>query len=248
MKKAWEIARIMTDEAIPKLLSEEEQTWEASIDAGEAEDAHLKLLWNSNVPGSYAPESIMLAAVQAKENLGYIVENGVSIWEEGQKALKENDMVALNQISVRLWNAVNHAKKDETHPSWTFTHYQSWAQYEENVSFLPPTAVDKDTLEEKMHSGWLGQIVGGAIGTMLEGYTTQTIQQVFGDVRAYLRKPSTYNDDITYELAFLYAYEQKGPAITSTDVAESWIGYVPSGWSAEEMAIRNIRWGIMPPE
>lgn len=248
MKEAWEQARLITDNAVPKLLTEEEQTWEANIDAGEAEDFHLKLLWNSNVPGSYAPESIMLAAVQAKENLGYIVENGMQLWEEGQKAVKENDMVALNKVSARLWAAVNNAKKDENHPSWKYTQYQSWQQYAADAVFIPARPAAPETLTEKMYAGWTGQIVGGAIGTMIEGYTTETIQKVFGDVRGYLRKPSTYNDDITYELAFLYAFEEKGRAITSKDVAEAWIGYVPSGWSAEEMALRNIRWGVMPPE
>lgn len=248
MKKAWELARVITDEAVPKLLSEEEQTWEANIDTGNANDEHLKLLWNSHVPGSFAPESIMLAAIQAKENMGYIVEDGVTLWEEGQKAAAADDLVTLNIISARLWNAVNNAKKDITHPSWSFRQYESWQQYLSDVTFLAARPIAKSSLVDRIHAGWLGQIVGGAIGTMIEGYTSDTLKRVFGEVRSYLRKPSTYNDDITYELAFLYAFEEHGSEITSKDVAEAWIGYVPDGWSAEELAIRNIRWGVMPPE
>lgn len=248
MKKAWEQARIITDNAVPKLLSEEEQTWEASIEVGEAEDFHLRLLWHSNVPGSYAPESIMLAAIQAKENMGYAVDGGMDLWQAGMKAYEAGDMVELNRLSVRLWHAVNHAKKDAAHPSWQFKQYDSWETFKNDVSFLPKQDVDETMLEARMYAGWIGQIVGGAVGTMIEGYTTEMIRKTYGDVRRYLRKPSTYNDDITYELAFLFEFEDKGRAITSRDVAESWIAYVPSGWSAEEMALRNIRWGIMPPE
>ena len=249
MIKAWEQERKITDNAVPKLLNEEEQTWDASIEVGEAEDFHLRLLWNSHVPGSYAPESIMLAAIQATENRGYVVDGGMELWEQGQKAVQSGDMVELNKISVKLWNAVNHARKDENHPSWGYKQYSDWNAYAADVTFLPARNVQVDTLEEKMHAGWMAQIIGGAIGTMIEGYTTDAIRQTFGEVRNYLREPSTYNDDITYELAFLYAFQEKGrEALTSTDIAEYWIGYVPSGWSAEEMALRNIRWGIMPPE
>lgn len=249
MRKAWEEVRDITDHAVPKLLNEEEQTWDANIEVGEAEDFHMRLLWNSNVPGSYAPESIMLAAIQAVENRGYKVENGIELWESGKKALEDGDMVELNAISAKLWHAVNKAEKDKNHPSWNYKQYNDWKAYSEDVTFLPAKKVQEDTLEDKMYAGWLAQIIGGAIGTMIEGYTTDAIRKAFGEVRSYLRKPSTYNDDITYELAFLYAFEKKGrDSLSSSDIAEAWIGYVPSGWSAEEMALRNIRWGVMPPE
>ena len=36
--------------------------------------------------------------------------------------------------------------------------------------------------------------------------------------------------------------------MTSDDIAESWIGLVPRGWSAEDVALRNIGLGIYPPQ
>ena len=246
--KAWELVRQMTDNAVPKLLSEEEQTWEALFEVEAAEDFHMKLLWQSNVPGSYAPESIMLAAIQSKENLGYIVDNGIELYEQGLEALKNGDMVRLNMITTELWHAVNNARKDENAESWKYKQYHDWESFRSDARFPDRMPVAKDRLEQQMYAGWMAQIIGGAVGTMVEGYTTDKIRETFGEVRHYLRKPSTYNDDITYELAFLYAYEGKGKAITSADVAKAWIGYVPSGWSAEEIALRNIRYGIMPPD
>ena len=248
MEQAWKIARMKTDNAVPRLLTQDEQTWEDNIDVGEAEDAHLRLLWNSHVPGSFAPESIMLAAIQAKENLGYTVEGGVELWKAGQKAVADGDMVELNRISARLWHAVNHAEPNPAHESWSFRRYESWEQYSAAVTFPAAAAVDGDLLEKQMYAGWMAQIIGGAIGTMIEGYTTDAIRKCFGEVRSYLRAPSTYNDDITYELAFLQAYERLGSRLTSREIAEEWIALVPSGWSAEELALRNIRWGVMPPE
>ena len=60
----------------------------------------------------------------------------------------------------------------------------------------------------------------------------------------YLREPNTYNDDITFELAFLDAFSEKGYEVTAEDIALRWVGFIPCGWSAEELAIRNIKSGI----
>ena len=62
--RAWERIRTITDEAQPKLLTEEEQTWNAAEDVETGEDVHCKMLWYSHVPGSYAPESSMIKAGQ----------------------------------------------------------------------------------------------------------------------------------------------------------------------------------------
>lgn len=240
------IAREITDNAVPDVNAP--QTWEENINVGEAEDAQLRLLWNSNVPGSHAPESIMLAAIQAKENRGYVVENGVELWLKGQEAVKRGDMVALNRISVQLWTAVNMAKEDHQHESRKFKRYLSWENVEQAVNYPPAKPVSAEGLAEKMRAGWMAQIAGGALGTMIEGYTTDMLRKTFGEVRGYQREPNTYNDDITYELVFLKACEMYGKkALTSEQIAQEWLAYVPNGWSAEEMAIRNIRWGLMPP-
>ncbi|MDD4833044.1 MAG: ADP-ribosylglycohydrolase family protein, partial [Clostridia bacterium] len=59
---------------------------------------------------------------------------------------------------------------------------------------------------------------------------------------------NTFNDDITYEIAFLKALSRKGENLSSADIAEEWAALIPSGWSAEEWALRNIKMGIYPPE
>ncbi|MEG2144921.1 MAG: ADP-ribosylglycohydrolase family protein, partial [Oscillospiraceae bacterium] len=71
--KAWEIAGNLFWGAIPKILEEEDQTWTANEKTSDFYDALINLEWASNVPGSGAPEKIMVAAVQAMENRGYEV-------------------------------------------------------------------------------------------------------------------------------------------------------------------------------
>ena len=91
--KAWEIERLKMDTAIPRILSEDEQTWDFAQTLEKSTDDYLKLMWESHVPGSYAPESLMVAAVQSLENKGYFVEDGDRLIQEGLKALEANDML-----------------------------------------------------------------------------------------------------------------------------------------------------------
>ena len=66
------------------IRSEEEQTWTDNVDVSGFYDDNLSLDWGSNVPGSGAPEKIMVAAVQALENRGYQVsEKGYQLLQDG---------------------------------------------------------------------------------------------------------------------------------------------------------------------
>lgn len=257
--RAWEMERKIMDEAIPKILTEEEQTWDFAETLEKIQDDHTKLLWRSNVPGSYAPESIMTAAVQSVENMGYRLPKAVQLLEEGFKAMASEDLVTLNRVSAKIWKMVHLAtsgkeeagevEKDEAASYWNYRRYDSFEDYLQAVSFKEraPYSGDKKDFSERIYAGWLAQIIGGAMGTAIEGYTTKNIENTFGEIRDYVREPNTYNDDITYELAFLKAYEEKGSKITAEDIALRWIELIPLGWSAEEIALRNIRYGIFPP-
>ena len=83
MRRAWEIAQDVFWGAQPVVRSAEEQTWEDNVDVSEFYDSNLALDWGSNVPGSGAPEKIMVAAVQGLENRGYLVS------QEGYRLLKK---------------------------------------------------------------------------------------------------------------------------------------------------------------
>ncbi len=248
--KAWERERIITDQALPKILSPEEQTWDLAFLLEENEDMHTKVLWKSNVPGSYAPESIMTAAVQSKENMGFYVEDSQDLLDEGFRALADEDMVALHKTTAKLWRRINSAQMDPASSYWTFKQYKSWEDYQQAVEFpaIIDCTKDKAQMIDALKACWLSQIIGGAHGTAIEGYTTDNLRKVFGEIRDYVREPNTFNDDITYELAFLKAYKKAGKKITAEDIALEWVGLIPSGWSAEEIALRNIRYGIFPPE
>ncbi|BES64699.1 hypothetical protein SANA_11380 [Gottschalkiaceae bacterium SANA] len=248
--KAWESVRKITDEAVPRRLAEDEQTWDAMNEVEAQVDFMLRLYWDSHVPGSYAPESLMLASIQAVENQGKLVENGMDLYEEGLAAFEAEDMVALHRVTAKLKYKVNTAKKDMAHSYWRSAYYDNFTQFAEDSSF--PISMDCDVSTDRFldqtYGGWMAQIIGAAYGTALEGYTTVQLEKAFGDLDEYVREPNTMNDDITYELAFLNAFDHSGYQVTSKEIAAEWMALVPAGWSAEQIALDNIRMGIMPPE
>lgn len=250
MKKIWESEYELMAKAIPTILEEDEQGWLFSLKIEEMDDIFLKMKWESNVPGSNAPERVIVAAVQDMFNMGYDVSAAIPLLEEGYKYLKANDLVSLNRVTVRIWNVLNNAKKIKNHPYWAYKIYDSYNKYLKDVKKKDTIPFDKTSDEylEQTYWGWLAQICAGALGTAVEGYTSENIEKVFGNITNYVRKPNTYNDDITYEIAFLKALERKGKDLTSGDIAEEWVALVPFGWSAEEWALKNIKVGIYPPE
>lgn len=248
--RAWEIAYDLFSNAKPVILAEDSQGWSALKAVSDFYDSILSLDWASNVPGSGAPEKIMVACIQALENRGYLVENGYELLERGRLAHQEKNYIGLNKISAELRNAFLNAKKNEESPYWNYTYYNSFEEYEKKVEFKGYAPVDTDTevFRDQIKAAWMSQLIGAAMGTMVEGYTSKNLYEAFGDVKDYIREPNTYNDDITFEIAFLDAFKEKGYDVTSRDIALSWIGLIPCGWSAEEIALRNIRAGMMPPE
>jgi len=100
--KAWEIARDLYVNAVPVVLEEEDQTWTVLKEVSKFYDQLLSIDWASNVPGSGAPEKIMVAAVQALENRGYKVKDSERLLLEGIKAHENDDYVKLHKITAEL--------------------------------------------------------------------------------------------------------------------------------------------------
>ena len=249
--KAWEKELEILRSGIPCYQeNDNEALWEEQATGPEiAQDAQTKIYWRSQVPGSRAVESICLATIQAMENRGYKVPGAMDIIEEGFKTYEAGDMPKLHKLTQRAFRAAYAAEKDESSPYWNQTFYDTFEDYAAAVNFPEKTDVPiDDTYLEKTYSGWLSQIIGGAYGTCIEGYTGERIKERYGEVDRYIRKPNTYNDDITFEIALLLAYEQYGKETSSVEIGEEWIARIPTAWSAEDFALRNMRAGIMPPE
>ncbi|MCL5677143.1 MAG: ADP-ribosylglycohydrolase family protein [Firmicutes bacterium] len=249
MAKAWEIELEERRSAKPRIVAEHEENWEGLRSLQCSQDNTLKMLWHSEVPGSGASECLMRGAVQAAENRGLDVSAAEPWLAAGNEAFRRGDMGVLQVATARLLHELDRAPKKAKSPYWSFHQIQTWEEHAAAARFPAPVpvALDED-FARRVYGGWLAQICGGALGTALEGYTTENIAAVFGEVRGYVRKPDTYNDDITFELAFLEAFKERGYSLASADVADRWVGLIPFGWSAELIALQNLKLGVYPPE
>lgn len=249
MKKAWKFELETMQNSQPVILEEEEQGWTFAEQIEATDDVMIKMKWHSNVPGSGATEHVIIAAIQDTENMGYDVAEAEKLMEEGIAYSDSGDIIGMARLSSRIFNRLSNAPKIPGHPYWRYKIYDSFEKVLEDTE-LPFYNYDttNPAYLESTYYGWLAQICAGAAGTAVEGYTTENIRRAFGEIVGYVRKPNTYNDDITYEYAFLKALERKRQNLMAADIAEEWVALVPMGWSAEDVALKNIKLGIYPPE
>ncbi len=247
--KAWELTRDLLRDTKPVIRTAEEQTWDASA-VMKAQDDLMAMFWKSNVPGSAAPECLMAGALQSLENKGYVLAPYAELLRDGLAALERSDFETLYRIDMRLRMLMRAAKPDPEHPSQKTIRFASWEVFDASVKWPDDVAypIQSDDFRDRTAGAWMAQLVGAAAGTALEGYTAENIMEVFGPIRDYVREPNTYNDDITFEIAFLEAFGEKGSSVTSADIAERWTSLIPLGWSAEAIALSNMRRGLTAPE
>lgn len=247
--KAWEHEHKKLHTASPVDFEKDPSDWTGVDSTVKSRQDHLSLFWASQVPGSRAPESMYIAMIQAWFNRGYDVSEAEKLIEPALKEHKDGNLYILEKLTGQILKRLIQAPIDESHPTHQYNRPETWedikSAFRENSTNFPEV---KD-LEKKLLGGWNGQIAGGSYGTALEGYTGKTLRKVYGDrLNGYIKEPETLNDDITFELAVLKAAEQAGKDMTSEDIADMWLQYIPFGWSAEYFALENLRRGFYPPE
>ncbi len=256
MKHAWEYDYEMFCGAVPVKNRTDLIQWDSLLEGKMLEEAAQMLesgkgAWQKPLPESKAPYSKMLGAISSMKNMGYDVEEAELLIPQALEAIEQNDLIRLQIINAHVFKALAEADKIAGHPYWSYTIYEDFEQYEKAVELpeypdyhLP----DEKKLFEQIHGGWLGEIIGSALGTAIEGFKSSRIWEVFGEITDYVKPPETLNDDITFELALLEAFRQKGYEITSEDIADQWVGYIPFAYTAEEVALNHLRSGIYPPQ
>ncbi len=255
MKKAWEIDYENLCNAVPVKNRTDTIQWDSMLEGTMLKEAQEMLelgkgWWLKPLPESKAPYSKMLGAISCMENMGYDVAKAEKLVGEALKAIEENRLIDIQIINARVFKALAEAPKVPNHPYWSYTIYENYEQYRKKVKFdtypdykLP----DDEAFFKQMHAGWLGEIIGSALGTAVEGFESNQLFEIFGEIDGYVKPPETLNDDITFELALLKAFEEKGYDITSDDIADKWVGLIPFAYTAEGVALNHLRNGIYPP-
>ena len=256
MKQAWEWDYEMFSGAVPVKDRTDLIQWDNLLEGKFLEEARQMLesgkgAWTKPLPESKAPYSKMLGAISSMANMGYDVTEADKLIPLAFDAIREDRLIDLQVLNARVFKALAEAPKIAGHPYWSCVVYESFEQYLQNAQLCeyPDYRLPgREELFDRVHAGWLGEIIGSALGTAVEGFKSSRLWEVFGEIDGYVKPPETLNDDITFELALLEAFREKGYAIDSDDIADKWVGLIPFAYTAEEVALRHMRSGIYPPQ
>ena len=249
--KAWEIDRQIRSSAVPMDRRLHPSQWATHVSTVTSSSDQYTRFWRNRVPGSGAPDSLYVGMVQSMANKGYDVSAAETLLPLGLELAEQNDLAALRPLTAELMEKTLGAPKDPHSSYWQFQHPTAWeeivAQMSPEISRNPHAGALHD-LDQRIYQGWLGQLAGGSFGTAIEGYSGEQISKVYGNVEAYIASPETTNDDVVYELVLLDVFARQGRSLTSRDLALEWVRQIPYGYSAEWIALQNIKNGIFPPE
>jgi ADP-ribosylglycohydrolase len=103
----------------------------------------------------------------------------------------------------------------------------------------------------KVLGSWIGRVVGDFVGAPVEFQPYSLIKEKYGNI-TYYPEPidlNQVNDDEMYEICALIALETHGINLTAKDIAQEWVNLLYTlNFTAEEIALKNLRNGILPPE
>ena len=104
---------------------------------------------------------------------------------------------------------------------------------------------------KKVLGSWIGRIAGDFVGAPIEFKPISQVEEKYGEI-AYFPEPidlNYVNDDEMYEICALIALENKGPSVSSKDIAQEWVNRLYKfNFTAEKVALKNLRSGVWPPE
>ena len=140
----------------------------------------------------------------------------------------------------------------------------------------PPVDIElPDDFRERLEGSWLGRCAGCTLGSIVEGWTVERMEEwaaYLGDEyplvdywsaaeQPHMKKYQTSlredftpakmdgvptDDDLNYTLLGLMIMEEYGLDFTTDQLGEAWIKYLPFAFTAEGIALDNLRKGVPP--
>lgn len=193
-----------------------------------------------------------LAAVAALANLGCDMGDALPLLEEAEAAFAAGAWGSLAQVVARV-NAVMgrglvgiRAGEPET---WDEYRSRTRGALRDRRAATPPADRTRTSdYEDRVRAAWIGKCIGTALGDPVEGWSRERIAAEHGLIRSYLVAPKVENDDTAYPILVLHTLDEHGPDFTSTDLALEWVAHLPFAFTAEWVALENVKAGVLPPE
>lgn len=135
-------------------------------------------------------------------------------------------------------------------PGWPYV--EPATQSEIQVLLAPPQRLpryDWADYERDVLNSWLGMTAGGALGLPFENWSAERIASEHGEIRSYRTvPPPTLNDDSSFQVISLHALEEHGLELDSWQLGLEWVAHMPTGMTAEGVALSNLKRGLRPPQ
>jgi ADP-ribosylglycohydrolase len=188
----------------------------------------------------------MRASVRAMENLGCDMSQADEHLARADAQYEAGEygslLVTLARIHAVIAERIEDVRADEP---------PDWEAYRRTLPDpLPATrgTIDPASYADRVKGAWLGKCIGTALGDPVEGWTSEAIRGAHGWVDRYIVDPKTENDDTAYPILVLHTLDEHGPGFTSEQLALEWVEHLPFAYTAEQVALENVKAGLMPPE
>jgi ADP-ribosylglycohydrolase len=195
--------------------------------------------WGSQVPGSGAWDAMFVGAAASHAQNGFDSEHLRQLVRKGLVARALIDEERCRDLASQLLLLFRDDMRAEHVPSYLTASARAAQAGNPRDGLL--AAISDDDVARRIYSGWVGQLAGGAFGTALEGCTGDALAACYGSIGSYIGTPTTLNDDCVYELLVLDAIEQGSDPFSARSYAHLWTQEVPFAWSAEWIALENLR-------
>ncbi len=185
------------------------------------------------------------ASVQAMQNLGCDMRKAQALLPQAEAQYNNKEFGKLLGTFARI-NGIISARL----PEISVDEPATWEAYRQALpNELPSTegVINSANYIDRVKGAWLGKCIGTALGDPVEGWTREAICATHGWIDHYIAKPKTLNDDTAYPILVLHALDEYGEDFTSEQLALEWIEHLPFAYTAEQVALDNIKADHMPP-
>lgn len=204
----------------------------------------IRSLWQTETESGVVVY-LVRAAVQAMTNRGFPMREAEQLLLAAEKLYAKADFNKLLTIIARINREIHAALTRGDRGETSFAEYL--ARLQQPVETLEGEPRPSAYLD-KVKGAWVGKCIGVALGDPLEGWTAEMIQDCYGQVSDYVSQPRLANDDTAYQVLVLHTLDEHGPSFTSEHLALEWVEHIPHAFTAEWVALENVKAGLMPPE
>lgn len=214
------------------------------MDPREARRDAIRNLWKTTTLSGIDVYPLA-AAVAEMANRGFAMPTARSLLARAEEEYRSNHWDKL-LVTAALINKEIHAALEGG--SRGVTAYQEYLDELHDPVVFDPGSLPPEECMDRVKGAWVGKCIGVALGDPLEGWSAEMIRERYGWITDYLARPNMANDDTAYQVMALHAVDEHGPDFSSEDLALEWVEHLPHAFTAEWVALENIKAGMMPPE